>query len=331
VAQQIVLDNVRAQLRLTRAGLVADVRSHGDLPLARYLEEAGRELADVYKAGGSWTALRRAAGWATPPAGQDESALLRRVHTLLQVDDAERAAMYSMLTSPDSPPYDRLTEREQRYARMLFFALWPNKGDFSSYEEGLAFLRSNPAVTAEIREVVALGVDRARHLPKPLGEGLQHVPLYSHARYRREEILAALGWATWERSARGNITGVAWAEGTQTDTLLVNLRKSEKDFSPTTMYRDYAISPEIFHWESQNATSTSSSAGQRYLNHASLGTRVLLFVRETPTDEIGAGPFLCLGQASYVEHRGERPIAITWRLKRAMPAETFVTASVVAR
>jgi superfamily II DNA or RNA helicase/HKD family nuclease len=331
VAQQIVLANVRAQLRLTRTGLVADVRSHGDLPLARYLEEAGRELADVYKAGGSWTALRRAAGWTTPPAGPGEAGLLRRVHTLLQVDDAERAATYSMLVSPDAAPYDRLTEREQRYARMLFFALWPNKGEFSSYEEGLEFLRSNAAVGTEMREVVALGIDQARHLPKSLGDGLQHVPLYSHARYRREEILAALGWATWDRSARGNITGVAWAEETRTDALLVNLRKSEKDFSPTTMYRDYAVSPEIFHWESQNATSTSSPAGERYLNHASLGTRVLLFVRETPTDDIGAAPFLCLGQASYVEHRGERPMAITWRLQRPMTAETFVTASVVAR
>lgn len=96
------------------------------------------------------------------------------------------------------------------------------------------------------------------------------------------------------------------------------------------MYRDYAISPELFHWESQNATSTTSEAGRRYLGQAGRQTHVALFVRESPTDDLGAAPFLCLGQAAYVEHRGERPIAITWRLDRPMPAETFRIASVVA-
>lgn len=61
-----------------------------------------------------------------------------------------------------------------------------------------------------------------------------------------------------------------------------------------------------------------------------LGTHVVLFVRETPHDDIGAAPFLCLGQATYAEHRGDRPIAITWRLQRPMPGETFRIASVVA-
>ena len=96
------------------------------------------------------------------------------------------------------------------------------------------------------------------------------------------------------------------------------------------MYRDYAISRSEFHWESQNATSTASATGHRYLTHADHGTRIALFVREAPVDDIGTAPFLCLGQASYVQHRGERPIAITWRLARPMPGDTFQLASVVA-
>jgi superfamily II DNA or RNA helicase/HKD family nuclease len=330
VAQGIVLDNVRRQLQLSRKDLVADLRSYGDLHLATYLEEAGRDLADIYKSKGSWTALRREAGLATPTGGHDEVALLRRMSALAHVDDPERAAAYTKLTQAGAPAYEALDDREQRLARMLFFTLWPNKGGFSSYEEGLRHLRQHPAAGSEIRELVALGLDRARHLPHPLGEGLQQVPLASHAHYRREEILAALGWATMERSARGNITGVAWAEETQTDALMVNLRKSEKDFSPTTMYRDYAISRDLFHWESQNATSTMSAAGKRYLDHSRSGSRVVLFVRETPEDDVGAAPFLCLGQAFYVEHRGEKPIAITWRLHREMPGDVFRQASVVA-
>ena len=61
-----------------------------------------------------------------------------------------------------------------------------------------------------------------------------------------------------------------------------------------------------------------------------MGSRVTLFVREAPEDDLGAAAFLCLGQASYVEHRGEKPIAITWRLHRDMPGDVFRQASVVA-
>ena len=58
---------------------------------------------------------------------------------------------------------------------------------------------------------------------------------------------------------------------------------------------------------------------------------MLLFVRESKvTDFVGGAPYLFLGEAGYVEHRGERPIAITWRLRTPMPADHFAAASVVA-
>ena len=329
VAQRIVLDNVRTQLRFTRSQLAADVRSHGDLALAAYLHAADRELVDVYRNGGSWTGLRRDAGLApSSPTGPDDGALLRRMAAFTHVDDRERAEVYQRLVASDGPDYAELTEREQRLARMLLFTLWPKRGDFPSYQAGLEHLRRHPAVCAEIAELVALGLDRARHVPAALGEGLQHVPLAGHSRYRREEILAALGYATLQRVPGNHVSGVAWCEDTNTDALLINLRKSEKDFSPTTMYRDYAISTELFHWESQNATSLESPTGQRYLRHRAHGSHVVLFVRETKTDDLGAAPFVCLGPASYVAHRGERPIAITWHLHRPMPADAFATASV---
>ncbi len=328
VARQTVLDNVRQQLRFSRRDLVADVRSHGDLTLGRYLAESGRDLADVYRQSGSWTAVRRDAGLPAPAAGPDESALLKRMVAFAHVDDPERAEVYTRLADPSGPGYADLTEREQCLARMLFFLLWPDRGGMSSYAEGIGRLRRHPAVCAETRELVGWRLDRARHVPRALGAGLQHVPILSHAHYRREEVLAGFGWASMTRKAHGHAQGVAWAPATRTDALLVNLRKTERDFSPTTMYRDYAISPDRFHWESQNATAVASETGQRYVNHRARGTHVALFVRESPTDEMGPAPFLCLGLGDYVEHRGERPIAITWALRRAMPGETFRMAGV---
>ncbi|GAA1876109.1 DEAD/DEAH box helicase [Pseudonocardia ailaonensis] len=327
VARQTVLANVRAQLAVSRKDLVADLRSYGDPSLARYLHDAGRELADVYRKGGSWTGLRRAAGLPAATAGPGEDALLKRLSLLTHIDDPERAAVYTALA--EGARYDGLTEREQRLARMLFFLLWPDRGGFASYDAGFTHLQAHPAVCAELRELVALTLDQARHLPRALA-GLQHVPLQSHAHYRREEVLAALDWASLRRKAHGHAAGVVWAAEERTDAFFVNLRKTERDFSPTTMYRDYAQTPALFHWESQNATSLASATGQRYVHHGERGTHVALFVRENKNDDIGAAPFLCLGLADHVSHSGERPISFVWKLRREMPGDMFTAASVVA-
>ncbi len=156
---------------------------------------------------------------------------------------------------------------------------------------------------------------------------LQSLSLLSHASYRREEILAGIGWANWQRKPHGRAAGVAWAPETGVDALLVTLRKEERDFSPTTRYRDYPLAADLLHWESQNSTSRDSPTGRRYLAGDS---RVLLFVRETRKDDLGSAPYLCLGEATLVEHRGERPIAITWRLHRPMPFEVLQQGAVAS-
>jgi len=42
---------------------------------------------------------------------------------------------------------------------------------------------------------------------------------------------------------------VKWLPEYRTDLLMVTLKKSEKRFSPSTPYRDYPISPDLFHWD----------------------------------------------------------------------------------
>jgi superfamily II DNA or RNA helicase/HKD family nuclease len=329
VSRDTVLDNVRRQLRLRRKELIQEVRSHGDLPLSAWLDESGRELADVFRSG-SWTALRRAAGQPTATPGPAEDQLLKRVSSLAHVDDGERAALYTRFLS-DHVTYEALPEREQRFARMLFFSLWPNGGGLRSYQEGFDLLVNHPAVQDELRQVVALGLDRAEHVAGPLEAGMQQVTMRTHAHYSREEALAALDWASLDRKPSTFVAGVVWSAAVQTDAFFVTLRKAERDYSPTTMYRDYAISADLFHWESQNATSLASPTGQRYLNHAAGGTHVLILARETKTsDWNGPRPFLCLGPASYVGHEGERPIAITWRLRQPMTADVYQRASITA-
>ena len=47
---------------------------------------------------------------------------------------------------------------------------------------------------------------------------------------------------------------------------------------------------------------------------------MLLFVREHRKQGGVTEPFRCLGFAVYESHEGERPMAIRWRLERAIPA-----------
>ena len=145
--------------------------------------------------------------------------------------------------------------------------------------------------------------------------------------YQREEILAALDYANLQRKPTSMMQGVAYSEQLNVDAFFVTLQKSEADYSPTTMYRDYPISPTLFHWESQNATSVASATGQRYLNGSST---VLLFCRIEHKGEYDTRPTSLLGPASYVSHVGERPIAITWKLQHAMPSTFFARATLAA-
>ena len=48
--------------------------------------------------------------------------------------------------------------------------------------------------------------------------------------------------------------GPIWSEAHQSDLFFVTLNKADEDYTPTTRYQDYPISPTLFHWESQSRT-----------------------------------------------------------------------------
>jgi superfamily II DNA or RNA helicase/HKD family nuclease len=327
-SQSLVLENVRSQIANRWQQIVAELRSYGDRDLGSFLDESGLELSDILRRGShSWTRLRRDAGFPTRGGSVLEDRLLKRIRAFAHVDDRRRADAYERLLADDAPPYAELSQVEQRMARMLFFSLWPDGGRHPSYDAGLTALRKERDTRDELRSVVDLSFDAARHLALDLAGPLAEVPLKVHAQYQREEILAALDYASLERRPNSFREGVLYVPELNVDAFFVTLTKSEADYSPTTLYRDYPISPTLFHWESQSTTSVSSKTGQRYLTGSS---RVLLFAREKKSDEFGTAPYLFLGQARYVEHTGDRPIAITWQLDHAMPTDFFTSASVAA-
>ena len=59
------------------------------------------------------------------------------------------------------------------------------------------------------------------------------------------------------------------------------------------------------------------------IHHQKRGSKVLLFVREFKADRIagGAAAYTFLGTVNYVKHDGSRPMNITWKLDRPIPAK----------
>lgn len=107
------------------------------------------------------------------------------------------------------------------------------------------------------------------------------------------------------------------------DVFFTTLNKADKDYSPSTMYHNYFINENLFHWQSQSTTAADSPTGRRYIHHRERGSRVLLFVREYKTDRLtgGAEAYTFLGTANYVKHEGSRPMNIIWQLDRPIPAK----------
>jgi hypothetical protein len=132
------------------------------------------------------------------------------------------------------------------------------------------------------------------------------------------EILAAFGIGTAARVAPWQ-SGVYWAKDARSDLLAFTLDKTSGGFSPTTRYKDYAISRDLIHWESQSVTRADSPTGQRYQHHAERRSSVMLFARHRSDERA----FYFLGPANYVKHESDLPMAITWRLHHPLPGDLF--------
>jgi len=317
VAQEVVLRSIRESIPSTWRDRCAELRALGDVSLSEYLDETGLELGDIYAGNHSWSEMRRAAGMPTAEPGPDEVALLRAVGRMLHVDDDERIDAYARFVTQVSPPeHSALATRDARLLRMLV-ASTTNLQPSVPIQQAIDRVWEHPQVHAELHEVFTHLRGHGDHLHALLGLDAT-IPLQVHARYTRNEILAAFGTG---QGARPNTwqTGVWWDKQSQTDVFAFTLDKSSGAFSPTTRYRDYALSPELVHWESQSATAADGAVGQRYIHHLERGTNVLLFARLRTDDRA----FWCLGPANYVRHEGDRPIAFVWRLERRLPGDLY--------
>lgn len=330
-AAEIVLASIRNAIPSRWAEKVEELRAlsnagHGPT-LRSYLEHTGLDLSDVYSGGRGWSDLCEAAQVATAEAGPAEPVLRRAIGRLLHVDDHDRISGYRALLVDGrggaAPDVANFGDRDRRLARMLVGQLLDQVDPAlltkdAALQAGVDLLWQHPQVRGEVLQLLEELEDGIDHVSLTLA-GRPDVPLKIHARYSRIEILAAFGHgggalvAPWQ-------SGVLLLADEKADLFAFTLDKTGGSFSPTTRYRDYAVSRHLIHWESQATTRSASPTGQRYQHHAEQGSDVILFARLRQEDRA----FWCLGPATYVRHEGERPMAITWRLEVPLPGDLFV-------
>ena len=320
VAQQRVLENVRESIRLIRGRMVASLRD-----LNQYLSRVPRledaldyfdtTLDELLKRG-LWSRLLTDAGLVEVAKDPDEEQLAKGLRRLSHINCPSQiqAAIKHL---------DQEADPEPGFAEMLHVSLWGAKHAGMSLAEADKRLRNNPTVIDDLRCVLDYRLKQSPMIASRNATTFK--PLAIHAAYTRDEILVALGhWSFNKRPSQRE--GVLHLKPRKLDAFFVTLQKTENEYSPTTMYEDYLISHDQFHWQSQSNTSEQSPTGQRYIRHSEQGYTPLLFVRETKNLPSGiSAPYHFLGPCQYLSHSGSRPISIVWKLEYPVPTRLLRT------
>jgi len=207
-------------------------------------------------------------------------------------------------------------------AMQLYYRIWGGAGKklgITSIEEAFHRLSQNPSILTDLDEIVEWAQEES-DITGVIPELPFACPFELHARYGSTDIQAGLGQATMETAGQRGL-GVLHFPKVKAYVLLITYQKTEREFSPSTMYADYPISRELLHWESQSNTTERSETGQNLINHQDRGYTILIFARDQKNRNGVTTPFSYLGPADRVQYECERPIKMVWRLQHQMPVD----------
>ena len=323
--QKTILKNIRDAIN-TRDRLIKLINSYSqhtdkELTLGNFLYIYPQvTLEDIYKRGG-WNSLNSSG---IPVEQADIYAAYYRAinNQLFACDSLSYLCFLRNLCNNDfsfTP-----TARNQQYALIAHYNFWDTTGislGFKTLEQSLKVLK-HKELQYELTQVITLLINRIHQQESDLACLPNHA-IKLHSRYTRQQILAAFGIHTLEQKSPAR-EGVLVIEEQKIILLFVTLNKCEKTYSPTTLYHDYAISPTLFHWQSQNSSRPEHGRGLSYIEHQQTGKTILLFVREQGKDENGRTMgFVNYGEVKYQSHNGSQPMNITWELTSPMPSEMW--------
>ena len=329
VAREHVLANIRENLR-NLADQVPD-------RLESFEHESGQPLTfgnfvrfhdyepEALLSRNTWTQWKASARLAKPPEDPDLKRLQDALISAAQTSGPQEIARLQKVVAHLKAGNALAAFAEAgNSALSIHYRLWGQPGPklgMANLEESFQRATRNLSILQDLKEILAWSDEESR-----IGVSQLNLPfacsLELHGTYGGDEIKVALGGASFETAG---VAGVGWLHFPKVKTVaaLVTFQKTEKEFSPTTMYQDYPISRELLHWETQAQTSQASESGQNMIQHEARGYTMLFFTRARKKVNGVTAPFTFLGPAKLVSHQSERPIQMIWKLAHPMPVEMF--------
>lgn len=314
-AQQYVLENIKAAI-YNKKRLVQELKSYTSTPtLKEFLDNNGQDVRLLYKGGSCWTSLKHKAELCSYKNDENTCRFERNISNLLHANSISYL-QFVQKTIKNLQHITLTCERERIYGTMFYYTLFGDKISkvgVDSIEEGIGKLIHYPDFVAEIQELTDYLISKLEVSTFPVGEGMPET-LEQYGLYTREEVFTIFGLQTADKKMQGSVTGVFNVDKLNAELFFVTLNKSDKDFSPTTLYDDYVVSENQFHWKSRN-TDTHQGRGKRFVEQATNKKKFLLFVRENKQDGYGnTCPFYCFGLVDYISSYDNKPMSIDWRL-----------------
>lgn len=332
-AKEYIMRNIK-QATINRRSLIQRMKYfEGDtglaLTLSNFIQYYGMSLHELYGGRTGNRSFRELMVEAEvlEPFVMENREYIKRLPALLNINSRHWLQFLIRYMEEGSKPEN---EEQQLMLNMFYYTFYrsePGKQGFDSIEAAIEVILACKEFREEIVDILKYNLKHLNFVD--LGTPFSFTcPLDIHCSYSTDQIMAAFGYYNGEKAPAFR-EGVKYFDDKKADIFFITLNKSDKDFSPSTLYEDYAINERLFHWQTQSRTSEASPTAQRYINHRQLGSKIALFVREYKDENQYTAPFVFLGEAEYVKHEGNKPMSFVWRLKEEMPAALVPVANKV--
>ena len=324
-ARGFILENIKKATSFGKKQIIQKIRQYSldtkkPLTLRNFIEFYHIPIQAIYKSKLTWSRLCVLAGTKENFSDTNESEISSCIRAKWLSTQSTSYFQFVLGLAKKGFQVDvtNISAEEKQMLLMLHYDVWQKAGVHDNLQKSIRKIGANVVFVKEVIELIEILLDKIHF--KEISIELPYVqPLKVHSRYTRDQILAAFQFSTFDKMS-SNREGVANNKKLNTELLFVDLVKSEEDFSPTTMYDDYALTEKLFHWQSQNSTRSDSGKGLEYINHSTNNKTILLFVREQKKSEFNSTlGYVFIGNAKYVEHIGSKPMSITWELAEPIP------------
>ena len=329
VARDYILENIKNatfNIRRLRREVASFTQNYAqELTLPNFIEQFDIDWRLVYKTPGSWSELKSQAGIPMPGYERTsevvnlENGLVRLYH----VNSYEFLSFIQRLIQ-NSFKYDITNKKERKFAQLFYYDVlyhpfnkyYSKYGvQVNSFEEGIAHLAEFPYFIEELQYLIDIRMKDIRQTTTWI-EGIGEIGIELYGCYSADEIHLLCE----NTLKRGVPLGTMYDHDNKLSMVMVTTNKADKEYSPSTLYKDYAINENQFHWQSKNDVRIESKEGQRFIHQKDNGWKFLLFVRDSKKDAFGnSNSYYCLGLMDYEQSEGECPMNITWNMRSKIP------------